>query len=79
MLCPCGEGRSPPNQNMHWDHGLLINYDYLFLYAKAMKPLREISLRNAEEHENDLPVEETAQADNDWLLHHTVSIFIQSK
>jgi len=51
----------------------------LFLYAKAMKPLREISLHNAEEHENDLPVEETAQADNDWLLHHTVSIFIQSK
>ena len=40
----------------------------LFLYAKAMKPLREISLHNAEEHENDLPVEETAQADNDWLL-----------
>ena len=79
MLVPCDKSGSPPDQNVHWERGLLIDFDYSFLYECAVKKLMEISLHVAKEHKNGLVVEEAAQATDNDILHRTVSIFIQRK
>jgi len=84
MLVPQGNSRSPHDENVHWDHGLLIDYDYAFLYAEAAKKLKKNSLCMAKEHQNDpaasLGITSREAQDvndpNELLLHCTVSICI---
>ena len=84
MLVPQGNSGNPLDENVHWDHGLLIDYDYAFLYAEATKKLKELSLRMAKEHQNNPAaslgiMSGEAQGVNDpneLLLHRTVSIYI---
>jgi hypothetical protein len=80
MIIPCGNSGTRPDENVHWDHGLLIDYDYSFLYARTVK---EIALRLAKEGRDDLAAlveiitEKDPQGmdiDNEVLLHRTVSI-----
>ena len=67
---------------MHWDHGLLNDYDYSFLYARAVAKLKEIRLCKAKENQhgpmvsNDIipPDIQPTDNDNELLLHHTISI-----
>jgi hypothetical protein len=85
MLIPHGDSGTSLDKNVHWDHGLLIDYDYSFLYAQAVKKLREIALRMAKEGRNDLAAlleitEQDTQAmddSNKILLHRTVSIIYE--
>jgi len=84
MLVPQGNSGSPHDKNVHWDRGLLIDYDYAFLCAEAAKKLKENSLRMAKEHQNNPAaslgiMSREAQGVNDpneLLLHRTVSIYI---
>ena len=80
MLVPQGNSGNPLDENVHWDRGLLIDYDYAFLYAEATKKLKELSLRMAKEHQNNPAaslgiMSGAAQGinnPNELLLHHTV-------
>jgi len=81
MLVPQGNSGSPHDKNVHWDRGLLIDYDYAFLCAEAAKKLKENSLRMAKEHQNNpaasLGIMSRGVNDpNELLLHRTVSIYI---
>lgn len=88
MLVPRDNSKSPLDQNVHWDSGFLIDYNYSFLYAGAAKKLMENSLRKAKGHKNgpavsaDTTSEEEAQAignANVLLLHHTVGTYIHNE
>ena len=81
MLVPQGNSGSPHDEDVHWDRGLLIDFDYTFLYAEAAKKLKENSLRMAKEHQNNpaasLGIMSRGVNDpNELLLHRTVSIYI---
>jgi len=82
MLTPRNNG-SPLDKNVHWDSGLLIDYDYSFLYANAAAKLMEIHLRDAKEHQHEPTVSpdiippdvQLTDNANELLLHRTVSIY----
>ena len=83
MIITCGENGTLLDENTHWDHGLLIDYDYSFLYPKVEKKLKEIALRMAKDGRNDLLALLVREKDtwcedniNEVLLHRTVSIYI---
>jgi len=88
MIISCDDSGTHLDKTVHWDHGLLIDYDYSFLYANAAKKLREILLPMAEEGRNDLAAlieaiskkgPQDMDNSNKVLLHRTVSIYIQDK
>ena len=88
MITSCDDSGIHLDKTVHWDHGLLIDFDYSFLYTNAAKKLGEILLRMAKEGRNDLAplieaISKTNLQDmdnsNEVLLHHTVSIFIQDR
>ena len=88
MIISCDDSRTHLDKTVHWDHGLLIDYNYSFLYANAAKKPREILLPMAEEGRNDLAAlieaiskkgPQDMDNSNEVLLHRTVSIYIQDK
>jgi hypothetical protein len=84
MLVPQCNCRSSLDENVHWDRGLLIDYDYAFLCAEAAKKLKEISLCMAKKHQNNpaaslgimLGEAQGVNNPNELLLHCTISIYI---
>ena len=84
MLVPQGHSGNPLDENVHWDRGLLIDYDYAFLYAEATKKLKEHSLHMAKEHQYNPAASlgimsgeaQGVNNPNELLLHHTISIYI---
>ena len=84
MLVSQGNSGNPLDKNVHWDCGLLIDYDYTFLYAKATKKLKDLSFCTAKEHQNNPAASlgimsgeaQGVNNPNELLLHRTVSIYI---
>jgi hypothetical protein len=89
MIISCDNSGIHLDKTVHWDHGLLIDYDYSFLYANAAKKLREILLLPlAKAGQNGLAalieaISKNGTQDmdnsNEVLLHHTVSIYTQDE
>jgi len=88
MIISCDNSKTHLDKTVHWDHGLLIDYNYSFLYVNTAKKLREILLPMAKEGQNGLAAlieaiskkcTQDMDNSNKVLLHCTVSINIQDK
>ena len=88
MIISCDNSGTHLDKTVHWDHRLLINYNYSFLYANTAKKLREILLPLAKVGRNGLAalieaISKNGTQDmdnsNEVLLHRTGSIYIQDE